>query len=100
MYLELIRDIELVRVKEEEDQVRPFREPPADIGEVVPEGGNEGGREGGREEREERKKDSQSFDLLMGISVRNLPPSLPPSLPTRAPPSACSQPARLACPPR
>jgi hypothetical protein len=34
--LELVRDVELVGVEEEEDEVGPLREPPADVGEVIP----------------------------------------------------------------
>ena len=33
--LELVRDVELVGVEEEEDEVRALGEPPAHVGEVV-----------------------------------------------------------------
>ena len=36
MDLEFIRDIELVGIKEEEDEVRAFRKPPTDVGEIIP----------------------------------------------------------------
>lgn len=36
MYLELVRDVELMGVEEEEDQVGALCEPAAHVGEVIP----------------------------------------------------------------